>query len=315
LQEERKQAEREAFGLWSKRWDERNIALHSPRASLVTPSASNSVTATSTTTTSEAQAVRERTENESERASGDGRGDRQDSSARFHFMFDELAPVSEEELKRERRDKRARKARREWAKEVEAAEQRMEQGQSAVANSFKRRREQFYERRRSISDLSSDEHNVVNTGLSFDVQCHISLAVTLPDGTTSPQACHSQTSTSVALDTKANASPSSSADRTVIAGAMETTKTKTKTTSGDNEKHMEEKDDNGNKKQEKKLRKGSFRLPSFRRSNRQTPGDARPASADTSTTKSRVGAGDKSSNPRVGLRRVLSSDLTCAAAN
>jgi hypothetical protein len=221
-------------------------------------------------------------------------GERESTQAKLYFMF------AEEESEDEWREQR------EWAKEIQAAEQRMEQGQSVVASSFKRRREHFYENRRSTSDLSSGEMDLVDDTQSTSTSHarHVTSTRTTPVGK------------SLLLEHQTlltSGKPSSAGEE-----RESTTGTREKGSSAARKTPTKEGDEKG---LSKRVKKGSFRMPSFRRKGEAQPPppptQPQPAArAEASVRQSRGSAifgrrraGDKlQPQHRFRLRRVLSSE-------
>lgn len=309
-QEERKRAEREAFMLWSKRWDERNLALRqgrTPRGRSAPKPAKNGSDEQPVLATFTGDRRNEKTDEKTKKKQGknesegdnDESGERESTRAKLYFMFGESS-AEEEESEDERREQR------EWAEEIQAAEQRMEQGQSVVASSFKRRREQFYENRRSTSDLSSGEIDLVDDAQSTSAShaSHVTCTSTTPAGK-SLLLGHQTLVTSGKPTGGGEELESTKGTREKGSSAARKTPTK----------------DGDEKGLSKKVKKGSFRMPSFRRkSEAQPPPTPLPTAAraaEASVRQSRGSAifgrrqagGDKVQlQHRFRLRRVLSSD-------
>ncbi|ELR18384.1 uncharacterized protein ACA1_137450 [Acanthamoeba castellanii str. Neff] len=182
----------------------------------------------------------------------------------------------------------------------------MEQGQSVVASSFKRRREQFYENRRSTSDLSSGEIDLVDDAQSTSAShaSHVTCTSTTPVGK----------SLLLGHQTLVTSGKPTGSDE-----ELESTKgTREKGSSAARKTPTKDGDEKG---LSKKVKKGSFRMPSFRRkSEAQPPPTPLPTAAraaEASVRQSRGSAifgrrqagGDKVQlQHRFRLRRVLSSD-------
>lgn len=291
--------------LWSKRWDERNLALRQGRTprGRSAPRPTNNVLAPFTEErrsekTDEKETKTKQGKNESEGGGNDYEyGEKESTQAKLYFMFGES--FAEEESEDEWREQR------EWAKEIQAAEQRMEQGQSVVASSFKRRREHFYENRRSTGDLSSGEMDLVDDTQSTSTSHarHVTSTRTTPVG----KSLLLEHQTLLTSDKPTNAGEE----------LESTTGTREKGSSAARKTPTKEGDEKG---LSKRAKKGSFRMPSFRRkSEAQPPPPTQPqpaARAEASVRQSRGSAifgrsraGDKlQPQHRFRLRRVLSSD-------